>query len=67
MLSSCDEEVAAINDNILEVISEDKGEPDSWDALDELVGERFQNRDSSFVLNDGECQMNADELITSEE
>ena len=67
MLSSCDEEVAAINDNILEVISEDEGEPDSWDALDELVGERFQNRDSSFVLNDGECQMNADELITSEE
>ena len=54
LLSSCDEEVAAINASTLEMITEDEGEPDSWNALDELVGQRFQNRDSSFVLNDGE-------------
>ena len=33
LLSSCDDEVAAINGSTLEVISEDEEEPDSWDAL----------------------------------
>ena len=54
LLSSCDEEVAAINDSTIDMMSEDEEEPDSWDALDELVDRRFQNRDSNFVLNDGE-------------
>ena len=57
LLSSCDEEVAAINASSLVVVSEDEGEPDSWDALDELVGKRFQNRDSGFDLNDGEYRV----------
>ena len=57
LLSSCDEEVAAINDRTLEVISEDEEEPDSWDALHEPVDRRFQSRDSSFVLNNGESRV----------
>ena len=54
LLSSCDEEVAAINGSTIDMLSEDEEEPDSWDALNELVDRRFQNRDSNFVLNDGE-------------
>ena len=54
LLSSCDEEVAAINDTTLGVFSEDDEEPDSWGAMDELVDRRFQIHDSSFVLNGGE-------------
>ena len=57
LLSSCDEEVAAINDSTLEVISEDEEEPDSWDALHEPVDRRFQSRDSSIVLNNGESRV----------
>ena len=57
LLSSCDEEVAAINDSTLEVISEDEEEPDSWDALHEPVDRRFQSRDSSIVLNSGESRV----------
>lgn len=51
--SSCDEEVAAINDSTLEVFSEYEDEPDSWGALDELIDRRFQSRDSSFVSKGG--------------
>ena len=57
LLSSCDEEVAAINDGILEVVSDYKEEPDSWNALDEFVDRRLQNRECSFALTDGENGM----------
>ena len=47
LLSSCDVEVAAIDDAVLQAISEEGEEPDSWDALDELVVRRFRNREST--------------------
>ena len=56
LLSLWDEEVAAVNDSTLEVISEDEEEPDSWDALHEPVDRRFQSRDSSIVLYRGESR-----------
>jgi len=57
VLSSCDEEVAAINDGILEVVSDYEEEPDSWDALDELVDRLLQTKLCSFALDDGENRM----------
>ncbi|XP_078364054.1 uncharacterized protein LOC144648304 isoform X1 [Oculina patagonica] len=58
--SSCDEEVAAINDGLLQAISEEDEDPDSWDALDNVVDRHFQNRKSceqgALVINDKEDQ-----------
>ena len=48
LMSSCDEEVAALFDGALEVTSDNNEDPDSWDALDVLVKKRFRNRNFYF-------------------
>ena len=53
LLSSCDEEVAAINDGTLEVVSDYEEEPDSSDALDELVDRLLRTKQCSFASDDG--------------
>ena len=71
LVSSCDEEVAAINDGVVQAISVEDEDPDSWDALDDLVIRRFRNRDAcfqdAFVLNDGEDRMSEEQWRTQYE
>ena len=54
LLSSCDEEVAAINEGMSEVVSDYEEEPDSSDALDELVDRLLRTKQCSFASDDGE-------------
>ena len=71
LVSSCDEEVAALNDEVLQAISVEDEDPDSWDALDDLVIRRFRNRDAcfqdAFVLNNGEDRMSEERWRTQYE
>ncbi|KAJ7384550.1 hypothetical protein OS493_021181 [Desmophyllum pertusum] len=69
LLSSCTEEVAAINDGALEVISEIDEDPDSWGALEDF--ERFRNHETcllgSFASNEEEDRLSDEGRRTQNE